>query len=323
MLHISIVVPVYRGEKTLPHLIREIEALTVQATTPSGRPFQVSEVLLVWDRGPGASHQVMADLASQYSWVRPIWLSRNFGQHAATIAGMSSSGGDWIVTMDEDGQHDPAWIGAMIDAAYDGSHQLIYAQPTNEPPHGMVRNFGSKVAKWSFQTLLGSNGLDTFHSFRLIEGEVARSAAAYTGSGVYLDVALSWVVASAGRCPMPMRLEGRSASNYTPRRLFAHAGRLIVSSGTRPLTLVSSLGFVVFLAGFVYAVWVGIRTATGTALPPGWASTLIAVLVIGGLTLFALGIIAQYLRVSIEAALGRPLYVIVSRPTEPEPRNSP
>jgi hypothetical protein len=95
---------------------------------------------------------------------------------------------------------------------------------------------------------------------------------------------------------------------------------LIVSSGTRPLAVVSGLGVIVFLLGLAYAAWVLIRTANGAPAPEGWASTLIAVLVLGGLTLFALGIIAQYLRVSIEAALGRPLYVIVSSPREPESR---
>lgn len=318
MLDVSVVIPVYRGEETLPGLIAELAELHAGAATPAGRAFRVREVILVWDRGPGASDTVITRLAEQHDWVRPVWLSRNFGQHAATIAGMTSSAGDWVVTMDEDGQHDPAYIGAMLDVAYAEDAQLVYAKPTNEPPHSAFRNAGSRLAKWSFRTFLGSNGLDTFHSYRLIMGEVARSAAAYTGAGVYLDVALSWVVSSAAICPMPMRSEGRPASNYTSKRLLAHVGRLVVSTGTRPLAIVSGLGIVVFLLGIGYALWVLIRSLTGFGLPQGWASILIAVLVIGGLTLFALGIIAQYLRVSIDTALGRPLYVILSRPDRPD-----
>ncbi len=64
----------------------------------------------MWDRGPGNSDQIIRELADKYTFVKPVWLSRNFGQHAATIAGMSSSGGEWIVTMDEDGQQDPRFI---------------------------------------------------------------------------------------------------------------------------------------------------------------------------------------------------------------------
>ncbi|MGB0432265.1 MAG: glycosyltransferase, partial [Bacteroidia bacterium] len=65
----------------------EIAPLTSEQTTPDGRRFKVDEVLLVWDRGPGNSDQIMRQLAEHYSFVRPLWLSRNFGQHAATLAG--------------------------------------------------------------------------------------------------------------------------------------------------------------------------------------------------------------------------------------------
>ena len=191
---VSVVIPVYAGDSTLPDLLAEIGSLHRGARTPAGRPFTVGEVVLVWDRGPGRSDECIRELSARYDWVRPVWLSRNFGQHAATLAGMSSSGGEWIVTMDEDGQHDPAFIGAMLDRAYDERAQLVYAAPTNPPPHGALRNTGSALAKASFRWLLGDSSLESFHSYRLILGEVGRSAAAYTGSGVYLDVALAWVV---------------------------------------------------------------------------------------------------------------------------------
>ena len=146
-LNISVVIPVYRGEETLPGLMNELEVLTNTQVTAQGRPFAISEVLLVWDRGPGRSDEVIRELSNTHEWIKPIWLSRNFGQHAATLAGMTSSGGDWIVTMDEDGQQDPRFIADMIDTAYDQSAQLVYGTPTNPPPHSKVRNLGSRTAK--------------------------------------------------------------------------------------------------------------------------------------------------------------------------------
>src|SRR6476619_2821654 len=107
---IGIVVPVYQGEKTLESLIAEIEPLSREGKTPGGRSFQVTEVLLVHDGAIDRSDRVMEDLARKYSFVKCIWLSRNYGQHPATLAGMASSSGDWVVSMDEDGQHDPADI---------------------------------------------------------------------------------------------------------------------------------------------------------------------------------------------------------------------
>ncbi len=311
---VSVVIPVYSGESTLPGLVDEIAALHGVVRTPAGRPFTVTEVVLVWDRGPGRSDETIRALTAAHDWVRPVWLSRNFGQHAATLAGMSSSGGEWIVTMDEDGQHDPADIAAMLDRAFEARSQLVYAAPTNAPPHGVARNIGSGLAKASFKWLLGDPSLESFHSYRLILGEVGRSAAAYTGSGVYLDVALAWVVSDTTTCPVPMRSEGRPASNYSLRRLVSHYGRLVVSSGTRPLAVVSVIGLVFLALGVLYSAWVLVNRLAGNFAPAGWASTFVSILIVGGLTLFSLGIIAQYIRSATNMSLGKPLYVVVRDP---------
>src|SRR5215467_5198674 len=83
---ISIVVPVYQGELTLESLLREIEPLTIAQSTPGGTRFQVTEVLLVHDGAIDGSETVMSALAAKLPFVIPIWLSRNFGQHPATLA---------------------------------------------------------------------------------------------------------------------------------------------------------------------------------------------------------------------------------------------
>src|SRR5207342_3104249 len=202
---VSIVIPVYQGASTLPALLAEIAPLAGGFRTPDGYPARVTEVLLVHDNGPDRSAGVIRDLATRYDFVRPVWLSRNFGQHPATLAGMASSGGDWIVTLDEDGQHDPRFIADMLDVAMRERATLVYAEPTNPPPHGPLRNAASRSAKWFFGTFLASGAVSSFQSYRLILGELGRSVAAYAGSGVYLDVALGWVAGSVAHCPVEMR----------------------------------------------------------------------------------------------------------------------
>lgn len=232
---ISVVIPVYSGAQTLPDVVKELEPLRSSQQTPDGHEFRVDEVLLVWDRGIDGSEEVVRELSASGEWIRPVWLSRNFGQHPATLAGMTSAGGDWIVTMDEDGQHDPAYIGGLLDRAYRDRAQLVYASPMNRPPHGVLRNAASWLTKWLFvHVLVSSDGPTTFSSFRLILGEAGRSVAAYTGAGVFLDVALSWVITNPSTHPVLMREEGRPAGAYTLRRLVAHFWRLVISSGTCP-----------------------------------------------------------------------------------------
>ena len=313
---VSVVIPVYHGADTLPGLVEELRALHEPVQTPDGRWLVVDEVLLVWDRSVDGSDAIIRDLARRESWIRPVWLSRNFGQHAATLAGMTSSGGDWIVTMDEDGQHDPAFIGAMLDTAYRNRAQLVYAAPSNPPPHSWIRNAGSRTAKWLFVELLASGTPKAFHSYRLVSGEAGRSVAAYTGPDVYLDVALSWVVADAATCPVPMRSEGRPASSYSYRKLASHFWRLVISSGTRPLRLVSFLGIFFALVGVVVSLYSIVRRLQGDIPVAGWTSVFVTVLVVGGATLFSLGIIAEYVASAAKMSMGKPVYVIVQDPAE-------
>jgi glycosyltransferase involved in cell wall biosynthesis len=314
-----VVIPVYRGEATLPGLLAEIEPQTHPVRTRAGRLYRVQEVILVWDRGPGNSGAAIRELSQAYPWVRPIWLSRNFGQHPATLAGMTSSGGDWIATMDEDGQHDPAFLGDLIDTAYERQAQLVYAKSTNPAPHSRLRNLGSKIAKRLFASSLTDRKFEEFSSYRLVLGEVGRSVAAYTGAGVYLDVALSWVVADVASCPVVARSEGREAANYSYRRLASHFGRLVVSSGTKPLIFVSWLGVFFVLAGAAVSLWVIYQRIIGELVISGWASTFIALMLIGGAILLSLGIIAQYVGAATNMSLGKPLYIVVRDPADTFP----
>ncbi|MDH5386875.1 MAG: glycosyltransferase [Gammaproteobacteria bacterium] len=315
---ISIVIPVYCGEKTLPTLIDEIKPLTLGQSTPDGTPYVVSEVLLVHDCGPDRSDLVMEALGNKYSFVRPVWLSRNYGQHAATMAGMASATGDWVVTIDEDGQQDPSDIGHMLDSAISESLQLVYAQPTNPAPHGWLRNSLSRMAKAITAKLLSSSKVGKFNSFRLVDGEIARTLAAYCGNGVYLDVGLYWIVGRIGHCPVRLRNELDRPSGYSYSKLFSHFWRLILTTGTRPLRLITLMGFcslILAIAIASYAVYVKFFLDVPVQ---GWASLVIVVSFFSGATLTALGVIAEYLAVTMGIVMGKPLYVVGTKPTRPD-----
>jgi glycosyltransferase involved in cell wall biosynthesis len=313
---VSIVIPVYQGELTLGALVAEIARLTVPTPTADGHMFQVTELLLVHDRGPDRSDQVIRELAAAHDFIRPVWLSRNFGQHPATLAGMASSSGDWIVTMDEDGQHDPADIGDFLDVALRQGSQLVYADPVNRPPHNMLRNGSSRMTKWFFSRFLTGRKEITFQSYRMVTGEIGRSVAAYAGSGVYLDVAMGWVAGPAAACPVRLRDEGERRSGYSTRALLSHFVHLVLSSGTRTLRMVSALGLMFGIVGIAVALYLLIVRFTSNATPQGWTSTMVVVLVSTGAILFSLGVIAEYLGVAVNMAMGKPLYLIVGDPKD-------
>ena len=313
---ISVVIPVYQGER---HLAAVVDALAPYAdgfVTADGHRGRVGEVLLVWDNGRDDSPTVMRKLEQQYEFVRTVWLSRNFGQHSATLAGMSSSGGDWIVTVDEDGQQDPADMGALLDTALRESAPVVYGLPVNPPPHGWLRNSASRGAKWTAARLGGADDVAKYNSYRLLLGEMGRSVAAYAGAGVYLDVALGWVAAPVVTCPVTLRDEGDRRSGYGLRSLLSHFWRLVLTSGTRGLRAVSILGVAFAILGIVVAALLVIGRLAGNDIPQGWTSLVIIILISTGAILFALGTLAEYLGVAVNMAMGRPAYLIVTDPAD-------
>ncbi|MCW2765579.1 MAG: glycosyltransferase [Nocardioides sp.] len=309
---ISVVIPVYQAERTLEPVLAELERWHEPFTTPDGHRARVSEVLLVHDCGPDASDHLMRQVAAAHDWVRLVWLSRNFGQHAATLAGMSSSGGDWVATIDEDGQHDPADLAVMLDRAMAEQADVVYAAPMNPPPHGFLRNTASRLAKRSIRWFTGRPEAEIFHSYRLILGDVARSVAAYAGSGVYLDIALNWVSRRATTAPVRLRHEGDRPSGYSWRTLMSHYWRMVVTGGTRILRLVSLVGVLLAVLGFLVAVVVAVARIFGRIDVTGWSSTMVVLLISAGAILVAIGVVAEYVGVAVNMAMGKPLYLIVS-----------
>lgn len=312
---VSVVIPVYMGQVSLPTLVAEIAPLATEQRTPDGHRFMVTEVLPVWDNGPDRSDLAIREQARRYPFVQPVWLSRNFGQHAATMAGMSQTSGDWIVTLDEDGAHDPANIAALLDTALREAATVVYARPTNHDVRSPARNATSRLAKQILTTLTGNKGSLIYNSFRLILGETGRTLARDAGQGAYLDVALGWIARRVTTCDLAERDEGRP-SGYNLKSLFAHFGRMIVTSGTRALRIVTMTGLISGFLGVLLTVGLGITSLINPAPVAGWTSLMCLSLIGTGAILVALGITAEYVGAAVDFSMGKPLYVIGSDPLD-------
>ena len=161
-----------------------------------------------------------------------------------------------------------------------------------------------------------SGGADAsmFHSYRMILGEVGRSVAAYAGAGVYLDVALGWVAGSPGTAPVPMRSEGERQSGYSTRTLLSHFWRMVLTGGTRGLRLVSWLGLTFAVLGVLFAGYLFVQRLFTDDVAQGWTSLMVVLLLCTGAVLFSLGVIAEYIGVAVNMAMGKPLYLITGDP---------
>ena len=314
-LEISVVVPVYQGEFTLRPLIEAIESLTNGAQTPAGRAFRVIEVILVDDCGPDRSDLVISSLAVEFGFVRPARMMRNYGEHAAVAAGIGLTHGQWVVTLDEDFQHDPSQIGLILDGAVETDAHLVYGSSSQSKVHPRWRRASSTASKRIIKALFGGHAT-TFCSYRLIEGDRAREAARSMTYRTYLDVALTWTCGRVHEVPIEPGRELRSHSGYSLGSLLSHFWMLVLSSGTRPLRFVSALGVLAVLFASVGSVFVAYGVIWGDSDVRGWASIFVLVLGSSGLVLFALGVIAEYVGAVLSVARGRPAFVLLQEDTE-------
>lgn len=316
MVRVSLVVPVYRGERTLAALAREVAPLTIEQSTPSGLRYSVCELLLVHDCGPDRSDAAIEALAEQYAFVRPVWLSRNYGQHAARLAGMAGAIGDWIATIDEDGQQDPADIATLLDEGVGRGLQLVYAHPLNPPPHGWLRNTFSRTAKAIAARILGNDQIGAFTAFGW---STARSAARSPRIAATASIS-TWACSGspvASAAPIRLRAERDRPSGYSYLRLLGHFWNLILTTGTRPLRLITLTGLVSMVLAMSLGAYALYGHLAGQIPVQGWASLVIVVAFFSGSILMALGVIAEYLAVTMGIVMGKPLYVVTSRPTRP------
>src|SRR5271157_6310077 len=180
---ISVVVPVYRSEAILSELVRRLESVLVAIA-------ENFELILVNDCSPDRSWGVICDLARQYSWIRPINLMRNYGQHNALLCGIRAARYDVIVTMDDDLQHPPEEIPKLLRVLAQG-YDVVYGTPEHEA-HGLFRNLASVISKIALQNAMGAEIAGRVSAFRVFRTEVASAFGDYAGSFVSIDVLLTW-----------------------------------------------------------------------------------------------------------------------------------
>ena len=215
--------------------------------------------------------------------------------------------------MDEDGQHDPADIPRMLDVAMAEQAPLVYAEPTNPPPHGWLRNAASRGAKWLFVQVLSSGDVPLLRELPAgarRAGTQRRRVRRVRGLPRRRHRLGGRPVRPAAPCSCVRR---GARSGYSFRRLLSHFWRLVISSGTRTLRLVSATGVVFALLGFVLAGLLpggaaddraGRRRAGRRRWWPCWSAS--------GMVLFALGVIAEYVGVAVSMAMGKPPYLIAT-----------
>jgi polyisoprenyl-phosphate glycosyltransferase len=316
-IEISVVIPVYKGADYLQPLLEAVDEVRSDLFA-SGLPIELSQCICVNDQAVDDSLSILLAAKQTRPWLTVLILSRNFGQHPATVAGIDHATGDWVITLDEDLQHDPRQIIPMLMRACEDHCDVVYGRSDLGTHRSLYRNSASKWAKRSVAWLAGSPFMPIFSSFRVMRGPIARATASSCSTETYFDVALSWFTQSIQDFPLEFtdrRTVAGQKSGYAFMGLVRHAVRLLITSDLRILRFGSRLGVAGTAVGAMLVVVILILKLVfpGSIQVEGWASVMIVMLILNGLVALQCGIAVKYLSLVLQKSQGRPTYFVVDR----------
>lgn len=301
-LSLSIVIPVYNSEKSLPILAERLSLVIPQMTNNF-------EVILVNDSSRDNSWQVIEKLSEKYDWLHGICLMRNYGQHNAILCGIREAKNEIIITMDDDLQHPPEEIRNLLEKINEG-YDVVYGTPQEEK-HGFLRDLASKITKTVLQSGMGAETAKRASAFRAFRSFLREAFANYSGSFISIDVLLTWSTTKFTWTFVEHQPRTIGQSNYTITKLITHALNMVTGFSTLPLQIASIIGFILTFLGFLILLYVVGRVFVQGSAVPGFPFLAATIAIFSGAQLFSLGIIGEYIARIHSQSMGRPSYQIL------------
>ena len=287
MKKVSFVIPCYRSALTIEKVVNEIQNVMDKLQKYS------FEIILVNDCSPDDTFEVITKLCEENNNICGVNLAKNFGQHAALMAGFHQVTGDILVCLDDDGQTPADEVGKLL-AEIEAGQDVVYASYDHKK-HSMFRNFGSWVNEKMLQFLLGKPKelyvSSYFAARRFIVDEMLRYENAYPYViGLVLRSTKKIVNVSVSH-----REREIGTSGYTLGKLLGLWFNGFTAFSTKPLRIATASGTVFAGLGFLYALYTIIKKFVNPAVPMGFSSIMSAILIIGGLILLVLGLVGEYI----------------------------
>jgi polyisoprenyl-phosphate glycosyltransferase len=304
---LSVVAPVYNEQELLEEFYSRV------CSALEGVHF---ELVLVDDGSSDATPELLGRIASTDPRVHVVYLSRNFGHQTALTAGLDHARGDAVVMIDADLQDPPELIPRMLDH-WRGGCDIVYA--VREQREGESR-FKLATARWFYKLFDWLTTVELQHNsgdFRLLDRRALDALLSMRERSRFLRGMTVWV--GYRQAAVPYKRDPRFAgeTKYTLSKMLRFSFDAITSFSDRPLQLATLLGFMISTLAFIAIPVVVVLRILGSYLP-GFGSITIAILLLGGIQLIALGIIGEYIGRIYDEVKGRPLYLVRSRLNIPE-----
>lgn len=300
---ISVVVPCYNEEAVLPLFYRE-------ATRVAGlMPDYGFEFLFVDDGSRDATLQVIKELAEKDERVKYLSFSRNFGKEAAMYAGFSNAGGDYVSLMDADLQDPPALLPEMVKAIEEEGYDSVATRRVNRRGEPPIRSFFARRFYSLMRHISKTEIVDGARDYRLMTRQFVNSLLELGEYNRFSKGLYGWVGYKTKWLEFENVERAAGETKWSFWKLLLYSFEGIVAFSEVPLAIAAFAGVFFCLMAFLFIVFIVVRTLIFGDPVAGWPSMICIILLIGGIQLFCIGILGEYLSKTYLEVKKRPIYI--------------
>ena len=300
---ISIIVPCYNEEESLPVFYEEV----TRVLTGMGRPY---ELLFVNDGSTDGTLEVMKKLAQKDSNVVYFSFSRNFGKESAMYAGFCNAHGNYVAVMDADMQDPPSLLPEMMKVLESGAYDSVATRRMSRKGEPLIRSWFAKGFYGLINRISDADIVDGARDFRLMTRDMAQAIVSMSEYNRFSKGIFGWVGFRTYWMSYDNveRVAGKTKWSFWKLCRYAIDG--IVNFSHAPLSMASWFGVFMTFVAFVMLVFIIVRKILMGDPVAGWASTMCVIVFIGGIQLFCLGLIGQYIAKIYMESKNRPHYIV-------------
>lgn len=301
-MKLSFVIPCYRSENTIETVVQEIrDTVAIRSGTDY-------EIVLVNDGSPDNVWNVIKRLAAADNHIKGVCLAKNFGQHGALMAGYGQATGDYVVSLDDDGQTPASETFKLVDKLEEG-YDVVYGYYEHAKQH-LFRRFGSWLNKKMAENIIGQPRTLRTTSFFIMRKFIVNEIVRYPHPFAYISGLIFRATKSIGNVEVQHRLRIEGESGYTLAGLIGLWINGFTAFSVKPLRVATFIGILCAVVGFAAGLFVVYQKFLHPAVPVGYTSLLAALLFIGGMIMLLLGLIGEYIGRIYISINQSPQYVI-------------
>ena len=300
---LSLIVPCYNEQEALPLFYKEASKVLSNMRCDH-------EFLFINDGSRDGTLEIMKKLAAEDPHVFYYSFSRNFGKESAMYAGLCNARGDYVAVMDADMQDPPSLLPEMVRILETGEYDSVATRRTDRAGEPPVRSWFSKRFYSLINRISDADIVDGARDFRLMTRDMKDAVLAMGEYNRFSKGIFGWVGFRTYWLPYENVERVAGETKWSFWKLFKYAIDGIISFSQTPLSISSWFGILMTVFSFLLLIFIVLRRLIFGDPVAGWASTICVIIFIGGLQLFCLGIIGQYLAKTYMEVKNRPHYIV-------------